>query len=100
MGKFPFAALGKAMAMGETEGFVKVVADKATKQVLGVHMVGPDVSTMIGEAALALEMAAFLEDLSLTVHPHPTLGESIMEAAKAALGESPHLVGGGQREKR
>lgn len=92
VGKFPFAALGKAMAMGETEGFVKVIADKKTKQILGVHMVGPEASTMIGEAALALEMAAFLEDVSLTVHPHPTLGEAFMEAASAALGTAIHIT--------
>ena len=91
-GKFPFAALGKAMALNETEGFVKVVADKKTKQVLGVHIVGPEASTMISEGALALEMAAFLEDVALTVHPHPTLGEAVMEAAAAALGHAIHVV--------
>ncbi len=92
VGKFPFAALGKAMALNETEGFVKVVADKKTKQVLGVHIVGPEASTMIGEAALALEMSAFLEDIALTIHPHPTLGEAIMEAAAGALGHAIHVV--------
>ncbi len=92
IGKFPFAALGKAMAMGDTDGFVKIVADKKTKQVLGVHIVGPEASTMISEAALSLEMAAFLDDLSLTIHPHPTLGESIMEAAAAALGHAIHIA--------
>ncbi|MCC6527653.1 MAG: dihydrolipoyl dehydrogenase [Polyangiaceae bacterium] len=91
IGKFPFAALGKAMAITETDGFVKIVADKATHQVLGVHIVGPEASTLINEAALALEMAAFLEDLSLTVHPHPTLGESLMEAAAHALGHAIHI---------
>ena len=92
VGKFPFAALGKAMAIGETDGFVKVVADRTTKQVLGVHIVGPEASTMISEGALALEMAAFLEDLSLTVHPHPTLSEAIMEASAAALGSAIHIA--------
>jgi dihydrolipoamide dehydrogenase len=92
VGKFPFAALGKAMALNETDGFVKIVADKKTKQVLGVHIVGPEASTMISEAALSLEMAAFLEDLSLTIHPHPTLGESVMEAAAAALGHAIHIA--------
>ena len=91
-GKFPFAALGKAMALNETEGFVKVVADKKTKQILGVHIVGPEASTMIGEAALALEMAAFLEDVALTIHPHPTLGEALMEASAAALGHAIHIA--------
>jgi dihydrolipoamide dehydrogenase len=92
VGKFPFSALGKAMALNETEGFVKVVADKKTKQVLGVHIVGPEASTMICEAALALEMAGFLEDLSLTIHPHPTLGEALMEAAAHAMGAAIHIM--------
>ncbi len=92
VGKFPFAALGKAMAIGDTDGFVKVVADKKTKQLLGVHIVGPEASTMIGEAALGLEMAAFLDDVSLTVHPHPTLGEALMEAAAHALGHAVHIA--------
>jgi dihydrolipoamide dehydrogenase len=91
-GKFPFAALGKAMAMMETDGFVKVIIDKKTKQVLGVHIVGPEASTMISEAALALEMSAFAEDISLTIHPHPTLGEAFMEAAAHALGHAVHIV--------
>ena len=97
VGKYSFAALGRAMAALETDGFVKVVADAATQQVLGVHIVGPAATDLISEGAFALEMGAFLPDLALTIHPHPTLGEAIMEAAKAALGESPHVVGGGQR---
>ncbi|APR83321.1 Dihydrolipoamide dehydrogenase of pyruvate dehydrogenase complex [Minicystis rosea] len=92
VGKFPFAALGKAMALNETDGFVKVVADKKTKQVLGVHIVGPEASTMISEAALSLEMAAFLDDLQMTIHPHPTLGEALMEAAAAAQGQAVHIA--------
>ena len=80
------------MAMMETEGFVKVVADKKTKQVLGVHIAGPEASTMISEGALALEMAAFLDDLALTVHPHPTLSEAIMEASAHALGSAIHIA--------
>ncbi|HEX2574560.1 MAG TPA: dihydrolipoyl dehydrogenase [Polyangia bacterium] len=97
IGKYPFGGLGRAMTQLETEGFVKVVADAETEQVLGIHIVGPAASDLISEAALALEMGSYLHDLALTVHPHPTLGEAVMEAAKAALGESPHLVGGGQR---
>lgn len=91
-GKYSFAALGRAMAALETDGFVKVVADAETKQLLGVHVVGPGATDLISEGVLALEMGAFLPDLALTVHPHPTLGEAIMEAAKAALGESPHVL--------
>jgi len=92
VGKFPFAALGKAMAINETEGFVKVVADKKTKQVLGVHIAGPEASTMISEAALGLEMAAFLEDFAMTIHPHPTLGEALMEASANAMGAAIHIA--------
>ena len=95
--KFPFGALGRALAIAETDGFVKVIADATTDEVLGLAVVGPEASDLISEGALALEMGAFLPDLALTVHPHPTLGEAIMEAAKAALGESPHVVGGGRR---
>jgi dihydrolipoamide dehydrogenase len=92
VGKFPFAALGKAMAMLETDGFVKVITNKSTKQVLGVHIVGPEASTMISEGALAIEMAGFAEDVALTIHPHPTLGEAFMEAAAHAMGAAVHIV--------
>ena len=84
VGKFPFSALGRAVLAGETEGFTKIVADKASGLVLGVHIVGADASDLIGEAALAIEMGATLEDIGFTMHPHPTLPESVMEAAEAA----------------
>jgi dihydrolipoamide dehydrogenase len=92
VGKFPFTALGRAKAVGETEGFVKVVADKDSEQILGVHMVGSDVTDLISEATLAIEMGATLEDLALTVHPHPTLPESLMEATEAAKGKAIHIL--------
>lgn len=92
VGKFPFAALGRAMSLRETDGFVKVVGDKASGRVLGIHIVGPNASDLISEAALALEMVATVEDLALTIHPHPTLGESLMEASAAALGHAIHIV--------
>lgn len=92
VGKFPFTALGRAMIAGETEGFVKVVADKESEQILGIHMVGADVSDLISEAALAIEMGATLDDLALTVHPHPTLPESLMEATEAAKGKAIHIL--------
>ncbi|MCS6914747.1 MAG: dihydrolipoyl dehydrogenase [Myxococcales bacterium] len=97
VGKYSFAAHGRALTALETDGFVKVVADADTRQVLGLHIVGPGATDLISEGALALEMGSYLPDLALTIHPHPTLGEAVMEAAKAALGESPHIVGGGQR---
>jgi len=92
VGKFPFTALGRAMIAGETEGFVKVVADKESDLILGIHMVGADVSDLISEAALAIEMGATLDDLALTVHPHPTLPEGLMEATEAAKGKAIHIL--------
>jgi len=82
-GKFPFAANARAKAAGDTEGFVKVLADAATDRVLGVHMIGPDAGNMIGEAALAMEFGASSEDIARTCHAHPTLSESLKEAALA-----------------
>ena len=92
VGKFPFMALGRAMAVGETEGFIKIVAHKESEQILGVHMVGADVTDLISEAALAIEMGATLGDLALTVHPHPTLPEALMEASEAAKGKANHIL--------
>ncbi|RZV53036.1 MAG: dihydrolipoyl dehydrogenase [Deltaproteobacteria bacterium] len=92
VGKFPFAASGRAMAVSETDGFIKVIIDEADHQLLGVAIVGPEASDLISESALALEMCAFAEDVALTVHPHPTLGEGVMEAFKHALGEAVHIM--------
>ncbi|HTM46494.1 MAG TPA: FAD-dependent oxidoreductase, partial [Polyangiaceae bacterium] len=92
VGKFPFAALGRAMSIRETEGFVKVVTDTHRGVVVGITVVGPSASDLISEAALALEMAATAEDMALTVHPHPTLGEALMEASAASLGHAIHVV--------
>lgn len=92
VGKFPFAALGRAMTLRETDGFVSVVTDKPSGRVLGIHIVGPSASDLISEAVLTLEMAATAEDLSLSVHPHPTLGEALMEASAAALGHAIHIA--------
>lgn len=90
--KFPFGANGKAVALMETDGFVKMIADAKTNVVLGVHIVGPEASNLISEAALAIEMGATLEDIALTIHPHPTLGETMMEAAEATLGHAIHII--------
>jgi dihydrolipoamide dehydrogenase len=70
---------------------VKILTDAADDRVVGVHIVGPEASDLINEAALAIEMGAFAEDIALTIHPHPTLGEAVMEAAKHALGEAIHI---------
>jgi len=91
VGKFPFVALGRAIANADTEGFVKVVTDAESGEVLGIHVVGNGAGDVIAEAALAIEMGAVAEDLSLTIHAHPTLPEAIMEAAKASLGEAIHI---------
>jgi dihydrolipoamide dehydrogenase len=90
--KFPFGANGRAVSMMETEGFVKMIADAKTNVVLGVHIVGPEASNLISEAVLAIEMGARLEDIALSIHPHPTLGETMMEAAEATLGHAIHII--------
>lgn len=84
VGRFPFAASGKALVMGQAQGFVKVIADAQTEQVLGVGMVGPEVSQLLGEATLAVQMELTLPALMQTVHAHPTLTEALMEAAHDA----------------
>jgi dihydrolipoyl dehydrogenase len=91
-GTFPFTASGRAMSLGATEGFVKAIGDADTKQLLGIIAVGRGVSEFIGEATLALEMGAYLEDVGLTIHPHPTMSEALQEAVEAALGKAVHMV--------
>src|SRR3954470_17524412 len=92
VGKFPFAALGRALSVNDTEGFVKVVADGRSGELLGVHIAGNGGSDLISEATLAIEMGAVADDLRLTIHPHPTLSEGMMEAAAAAMGEAVHIM--------
>jgi dihydrolipoamide dehydrogenase len=89
-GEIPFASNGKALTMNETEGLVKVVAKKDTKEIIGAQIVGPDASVLIAELALSVEKNLTLMDVANTIHTHPTLPEVIMEAAKAALGEAIH----------
>lgn len=90
--RFPFQANGRALSMNHTDGFVQVVADQETKRLLGVQIIGPEASTLIGEAVFALEMGANAEDLSLTIHAHPTLTEGIMEASEGILGHAVHMI--------
>jgi len=90
-GSFPFAASGRAMSLMETDGFVKIVADAKTDEILGVHMVGPEVTELIAEAALAIELGATAEDIARTIHAHPTLPEAMMEAAEAVHGAAVHI---------
>ncbi len=91
VGKFHFRASGRALTHDDLEGFVKVIGDKESHEVLGVQIVGPEASDLISEASLAIEMGATVEDIGLTVHPHPTLSEAVMEAADDVLGRSIHL---------
>jgi dihydrolipoamide dehydrogenase len=91
VGKFPFAANGRALSVNDTDGFIKVVIAEKDQSVLGVHMVGPEVSNLIAEAALAIEMGACAEDLVRTIHTHPTLPEALPEAIESAYGEAIHI---------
>jgi dihydrolipoamide dehydrogenase len=91
VGRFPFSANGRARTMGETSGFVKVIADAETDEMLGVHMIGANVSELIGEIVLAFEYRGASEDVGMTVHAHPTLSETVKEAALGALGRSIHI---------
>ena len=89
-GRFPFLACGKAMAAGETEGFVLTVAEEESQRLLGVHMVGPHVTELIAEATLAVQKGLTAGDLAYTVHAHPTLAEAVMESAEAVFGKAIH----------
>ncbi len=91
VGKFPFAATPRARTNGDTDGFVKVLADTATDRVLGVHIIGPDAGTLIAEATLAIEFGASAEDIARTCHAHPTLSEALKEAALAVAGRAIHI---------
>ena len=92
VGRFRLAALGRARTVGMTDGMVKIVGDKKTDFVLGVHIISPQAESMIAEAVLAIEMGATVEDIGLTIHPHPTFSESIMEAAEFMHGRAIHIV--------
>jgi dihydrolipoamide dehydrogenase len=91
-GTFPFAALGRAVSTRASDGFVKVIGKKSNGLVLGVHIMGADASNLIAEATLAIEMGASVEDIALTVHAHPTMAESLMEACEDALGLPIHTI--------
>lgn len=90
VGKFPFKAIGKALVFGESDGFVKIIADKKTNDILGIHMIGPHVTDLISEAGLAKVLDATPWELSQSIHPHPALSEIIGEAALAVEGEQIH----------
>jgi dihydrolipoamide dehydrogenase len=98
VGRFPFAASGRAQAVRETEGFCKVVADKADHRILGAGFVGPNASDLIGEACLAVSVGVTLEQVVATIHPHPTLNEAFLEACESALGHPIHTLPAARRE--
>ena len=90
IGKFPFKAIGKALVFGESDGFVKMIVDEETDDLLGVHMIGPHVTDLISEAGLARVLDATPWEIAHTIHPHPSLSEAIGEAALASLGIAIH----------
>jgi dihydrolipoamide dehydrogenase len=91
IGRFPFAASGRALTLGQSEGFVKVIADSGSGKLLGAHIIGPRATDLIAEATLAIQNGLTMEQLDLTIHAHPTLPESLMEAALAAQGRAIHI---------
>jgi dihydrolipoamide dehydrogenase len=91
VGKFPFLAAGKAVAAADAEGFVKVLADPNTGEILGAHIIGAEATELISEFSLAMTLEATVDEIHATIHPHPTLGEAVMEAAAAVLGEAIHI---------
>jgi dihydrolipoamide dehydrogenase len=90
-GKFPFTANARARAMGDTDGFVKILADAKTDRILGAHIIGPDAGTLVAELALAIEFGASAEDVARTSHAHPSLNEAVKEAALAVEGRALHI---------
>jgi dihydrolipoamide dehydrogenase len=91
VGKFPYSANGRARTLGDITGFVKFIADAKTDELLGAHLVGPNVSELIAEVVLGFEYRASADDIGPTVHAHPTLSEATKEAALAVLGRAIHI---------
>ena len=91
IGKFPFSASGKARAIGETDGFVKLIIGQPHGEILGAHIIGPEATEMIAELGLAMTLEATYEEIEATIHAHPTLSESIHEAAGQAFGHAIHI---------
>ena len=90
VGRFPFSAIGKAMILGETDGFVKIVSEARYGEVLGVHIIGPKATELIAEACMGLRVETTVEEIFKTVHAHPTLSEAMLEAAHSVYGEAIH----------
>jgi len=100
VGKFPFAAAGRALSTNDAEGFIKVLVNEKDESIVGVHIVGPEASNLIAEAALAIEMGATVEDIVRTIHTHPTLPEAFPEAVEAAVGKAIHIYKPATRPER
>lgn len=96
--KFPWGASGRAQTLGRPDGFTKLILDPETWQLLGMGLVGSGAGELIGEGVFAIEIGALAEDLALSIHPHPTLSETLMEAAEVYLGTSPHVYQKSSRE--
>lgn len=92
VGQMPLRASGRALSMGESDGFVRIIADETSGFILGAQIVAPEASELIGEIGLAIEMGATLEDVAATIHSHPTLSEAVMEAAANATGDAIHTL--------
>ena len=92
IGVFPFAASGRAMATNETAGMVKMIADKETDRILGVHIVGPTAGDMVAQAVIAMEFGSSAEDIAMTMFAHPTVSEALHEAALAVHGHAIHIA--------
>ena len=91
VGRFPFSANGRARTYGDTTGFVKLIADARTDALLGAHLIGPQASELVAEVVLAFEFDGSSEDVGITVHGHPTLSETVKEAALGVLGRAIHI---------
>ena len=91
VGKFPFMASGKARAIGESEGFVKLIVGEPHGEILGAHIIGPEATEMIAELGLAITLEATWEEIEATIHAHPTLSEGVKEAAEMAAGHAIHV---------
>ena len=91
IGKFPFQASGKAQAMGETDGFVKLLFNEPHGEIVGAHIIGNEATEMIAELGLAITLEATYDDIASTIHAHPTLSEAVMEATEAANGHAIHI---------
>ena len=91
IGKFPLQASGRALTLGETDGFAKIVCDEETGEIVGVHLIGPHATDLIGEAALAMKLECTSEEIGTLIHPHPNIGEALMEAARAVSKKAIHI---------